>query len=80
MCIFKLYVMMDPYPLFSNGCYPLRHLFAVILNAVMLALDDSEIPINNKFAALCLLLSENGEILPDPCKAEEEGTVRSNDD
>ncbi len=41
----------------------------------MLALDDSEIPINNKFAALCLLLSDNGEILPDPCKAEEDGSV-----
>lgn len=46
----------------------------------MLALDDSEIPINNKFAALCLLLSENGEILPDPCKDEEDGNVGSNEE
>ena len=41
----------------------------------MLALDDSEIPINHKFAALSLLLSDKDEILPDPCKSEEMGAV-----
>jgi hypothetical protein len=41
------------------------------MNSVMLALDDSGIPINNKFASLCLLVGENGDILPDPTKSEE---------
>ena len=56
---------------------PSFHLFAVILNSIMLALDDSEIPINSKFAALSLLLSDKDEILPDPCKSEELGNVIS---
>ena len=46
-------------------------LLAVIMNSVMLALDDSGIPINNKFASLCLLVGENGDILPDPTRSEE---------
>ena len=50
---------------------PSCHLLAVIMNSVMLALDDSGIPINNKFASLCLLVGENGDILPDPTKSEE---------
>ena len=54
---------------------PSLHLFAVILNSIMLALDDSKIPINNKFAALSLLLSDKDDILPDPCKSEEMGNV-----
>ena len=31
-------------------------LLSTIINSVMLALDDSEIPISNKFASVCLLL------------------------
>ena len=54
---------------------PSLHLFAVILNSIMLALDDSKIPINDKFAALSLLLSDKDDILPDPCKSEEVGNV-----
>ena len=50
-------------------------LLSTIINSVMLALDDSEIPISNKFASVCLLLSPKGDILPDPCKEEEEESV-----
>lgn len=48
-------------------------LLSTILNSVMLALADSEIPVTSKYASVCLLLSAKGEILPDPCKEEEEG-------
>ena len=41
----------------------------------MLALSNSEIPINNHFASVCLLLSQKGEYLPDPCIDEEQEDV-----
>ena len=52
-----------------------RHLLSAILNSVMLALDDSGIPVTEKFASVCLMLSMNNEILPDPCLWEEEHDV-----
>ena len=48
-------------------------LLSTILNSVMLALADSEIPLTTKYASVSLLLSSKGEILPDPCKEEEQG-------
>lgn len=41
----------------------------------MLSLSDSEIPLTTEFASVCLLLSQSGDILPDPCKEEEESNV-----
>lgn len=41
----------------------------------MLALSNSEIPINTHFASVCLLLSQKEEYLPDPCIDEEQEDV-----
>lgn len=41
----------------------------------MLALSDSQIPLVSNFASVCLLLSQKGEVLPDPCKEEEDVNV-----
>ena len=50
-------------------------LLSTILNSVMLALAVSEIPLTTKYASVSLLLSAKGEVLPDPCKEEEEGVM-----
>ncbi|KAK8825834.1 hypothetical protein WA577_001003, partial [Blastocystis sp. JDR] len=47
-------------------------LLSAILNSVALALDDSGLPITEKFASVCLMLSVDNEILPDPCLYEEQ--------
>lgn len=54
-----------------------QYLLSTIINSVMLSLADSGIPITVNFASVCLLLSLSGEILPDPCKEEEELNVKS---
>lgn len=52
-------------------------LLSTIINSIMLSLADSKIPLNSSFASVCLLLSHNNEILPDPCKEEEDLDVES---